>query len=118
MTEHEQRVAIAEWMGYVVSHGGNVEGKYVAQGSTVMPMPDYTRDLNAMHEVLARLESNGSWRKWIWWLEHRMNLGHIEDGCRERDTTTEMLLINATAAQICEALLRTLGLWRDEPSEP
>ncbi len=96
MTERQMRVAIAQWMGYVVSEGGNFDGRYVAQGATVMEMPDYVNDLNAMHSAEKKLDNFEPWDKgWPIYMRELEQIGHG-------------ILIHATARQRCEALLRTL----------
>lgn len=110
MTEQEQRKVIAEWMGIPIGVQQTTPGGSMGY---MLVAPNFTHDLNAMAEAIDRLPSDGSWRKFIWWLEHIKKLGHVEDGCRERDTYTEMALIQATAAQRAEALLRTIGKWHD-----
>lgn len=59
---------------------------------------DYLNDLNALHEI------------------ERMLTGTLWDTYIERleDITGTRHLVWATAAQKCEALLRTLGLWEEE----
>lgn len=121
MTEEQQRIAIAQdvlpqqkWERILDPDGKTwVIGYRYPAGRGYILAPDYLHDLNAMHEVLATLLSDGNWRKFIWWLEHILKLGHMEDGCVQRETTTEMMLINATAAQRAEAFLRVKGLWLD-----
>lgn len=97
MTEQAQRIAIAIWMGLVPetrhpSPSGSWE--FVEN-----PLPDYTRDLNAMAEAEARL--NG---KQMVTYADTLN----------RTTPLGSWMIVATAAQRAEALLLTLGLWTDE----
>ncbi len=108
MTEHEQHVAIAKWMGYVVSHGGDFEGTHVAQGSTVMKMPEYTGDLNAMHEAEAQLT-----------FDERVRFvdclrAAVKDSTVSEHFSVEVVRLTfSTAAQRAEALLRTLNLWKE-----
>ena len=81
MTDQEQRIAIAKWMGLIDEADQWHEN----------PLPDYTRDLNAMHEAESKLGEN-HWWKYTWLLTEDMH---------------------TTAAQRAEALLRTLGLWTE-----
>ncbi len=104
MTEHEQRIAIAEWMGWRFPEPDSGMCLY-PDGSRVQDslVPDYTRDLNAMHEAEVRLVNQFT-------LEHEQFWRYLQH--------VQPHSIFATAAQRAEALLRTLNLWRDEPPAP
>lgn len=99
MTEQEQNIAIAESVGFSefeevdgVTHGwwGN------EMGAALCPVPNYTRDLNAMHEVERDLYLDA------------------EYACQY----SRLLVSNckypllATAAQRAEAYLKVKGLWK------
>ncbi len=121
MTESEQRVAIAEWMGWQRIKDFS-EGLMMPPGTSVcgypppspsgfaiigkpIELPDYTRDLNAIHEAEMRLYGSPEqyandevmhrrWISYVWFLNKQWG------PC-------------ATAAQRAEALLRTLNLWKE-----
>ncbi len=128
MTEHEQRVAIAEWMGWqrikdfsqglMMPPGTSVCG-YPPSGALIgkpIELPDYTRDLNAMHEAERKLSATEC-------PVYNETLCHICIPIRALfppfpEPRCDSYLFHATAAQRAEALLRTLNLWRDDPSAP
>lgn len=102
MKPEEQRIAIAEWCGWK-----RREWAYVVQ------LPNYLNDLNAMHEAEKKLKT-------------------FEQTCRYRDALFNACGLNplywcdagtpapefvkvatATAAQRAEALLRTIGKWKE-----
>ena len=72
-------------------------------------LPDYLNDLNACHEAEKVLTEKGVN---AWW-------GYVAFINRHnpRPFGTETA-VHATAAQRCEAFLRTLGLWEEEANEP
>jgi hypothetical protein len=116
MTEHEQRVAIAEWMGWrflepesgmcLHPDGGRVPAKLV---------PDYVGDLNAVREATIKLTSAQK-EQFLHWLmgicqgQAKAAYGFVSD-----DAFTALWMGTfASAAQRAEALLRTLGLWKED----
>lgn len=124
MTDDEMRVAIAEWVGWreaFPSTGGphprTKEGGILlpyrwineATGKRLLELPDYPNDLNAVHEVETKLEHNqrSQYHERLEWLIS-------EKGGSKRNRARRC--ISATARQRCEALLKTLGLWRDSAS--
>jgi hypothetical protein len=95
MNKTAQRIAIAKWMGLVPEtrhHAPSGTWDFVEN-----PLPDFTRDLNAMAEAEMRLTVGDQWALYY---------SHFVDGGGVK--------INATAASRAEALLRTLGLWIDD----
>jgi hypothetical protein len=68
-------------------------------------IPDYYHDLNAIQEVVAGLDGDTA-RGFIWELTQVVDarFSGFEDLAR---------MANATAAQRCEAYLRTVGKWKD-----
>lgn len=134
MDEQEMNVATAEWCGWkwwrceeLKTTSFHPESAVVvgAYKWTEIPRPEnwrtiayygpkYASDLNAMHEVEKGLESP----------EYRGNeyAAHVE-GILERDIlkidpdcvpdVVGFEMIHASARQRDEALLRTVGLWRD-----
>lgn len=99
MKPEAQRIAIAEACGTMQWSYALAFGRFVAAS-----VPNYTEDLNAMHEaekVLIRpnLYAQGGWG---------MYLRHLSI------VTDEQHPIDATAAQRAEAFLRTIGKWEGE----
>jgi hypothetical protein len=107
MTNQEINKTIAEYCGWtecrltIKGAGGGTRnetayGKPPARKYEA-PCPDYTRDLNAMHEAEKVLER----KQW-----------HVyADNIDEMHRKIE--LIHATARQRAEAFLRTLGKWKE-----
>ncbi|WP_309386067.1 hypothetical protein [Cerasicoccus frondis] len=122
MSPEEQRIALAEWAGWKYVEN-NPSDKFWQQpdGSTngvkfwankdhpniISYLPDYLHDLNAVHALEKRLKG---FAVNIYGKELRKIV--------ERDTTDELgseaELWHATAAQRCEALLKTLNLWKGD----
>jgi len=122
MTPEAMRIAIAEACGWklsepVIGHDGRWR-KHAYRGKSVYSLfdsswaggphdviddwnnaPDYLRDLNAMHEAEKTLPKSQR-------LSYDAKLGAL---CEETDSFTH----HATAAQRCEAFLRTIGKWVD-----
>lgn len=73
-------------------------------------LPDYLADLNACHEMEKAL-TLGQCVIYNRWLECFENTDITSAGCVRWN-------FHATAPQRCEAFLRTLNLWIDEPPKP
>jgi hypothetical protein len=73
--------------------------------------PDYPADLNAMHEAEKVLtnEQFDRYRVDLWTVVGNQDFAF--EGCAP--LTAVRCFISATAAQRCEAFLRTLGRWRE-----
>lgn len=105
MKLEQQRIKLAEWDGWKFKLGPNASGWRNSDGE-LSPLPDYLSDLNAVHE-----------------LEKKLLVGYEDDpgGCELwSDYQTALILTapaylsnHATAAQRCEALLKTIGLWEE-----
>ena len=100
MKEEAQRIAIAEACGWTNEH----KGLWVESLKTYAALPNYTEDLNAMHDaekVLIRpnLYAKGGWGMYLSYLSK---------------VTDEQHPIDATAAQRAEAFLRAVGKWEGE----
>lgn len=98
MSEQEQRIAIAEFCGWRLRNSSSYRpGTYYHIDKAVnAEPPDYVNNLNAMHEAESHLYGNRTeWRRY----------SRLLQGDR----------IHATAAQRAEALLRTIGKWKDTP---
>ena len=119
MTEDKQKIAIAEACGWTIAPNCknadrpneiNVSKPLFIEGSrmgqTIGILPDYTQDLNAMHEaekVFLKPESSA----YVCYLYYRI----LELGEGILDWQK---LAYATAAQRAEAFLKTIGKWEDE----
>jgi hypothetical protein len=103
MNDEEINRAIAEHLGWEkVSGGFGIETRYKGTPSetrVTLPVPNYCRDLNAMHEAEKALTNKDLW-------EMTMQLCNIVYG--------DVPLAHATARQRAEAFLRTVGKWRGE----
>jgi hypothetical protein len=113
MTDDQIRIAIAEWCGWTFQPmTGPLGCPWVMPSATKwedrMPQPpDYPNDLNAVHEVENIINSN-------------TDLGYAYDmalcklvNAYEEGLCNHVRLYHATARQRCEALLKTVGLWKE-----
>ena len=95
MNEIDQKIALAKLCGLVPP--------YV---TCVDELPNYTLDLNAIHEaekiMMCTATNITHWERHLRQITNR----DAKDG-----TGLYERLIRATASQRCEALLRTLNLW-------
>lgn len=118
MTEEEQRIAIAEacgWMrGAFIDEAGNSVGWEKKTGSgfwwtDVLPQrhTDYLNDLNAIHDAEKVLTSLVQQQTYI------SRLRQLTDPQSPDAYSQGFLTAHATAAQRAEALLRTIGKWKD-----
>ncbi len=112
MTENEQRIAIAKWCGYTLGQCNNPTSSYVVwikDGVWVESLPDYLHDLNAIREAEKRLAGPA--------------VSGVHPGADSDyvDKLSQLVgykgfgFVTATAAQRCEALLKTVGLWKEAP---
>lgn len=126
LTPEQQCVRLAEWEGWkdirqlsdreegiwVGTHppieNWHKDGRpYAFQGQG--PIPEYHRDLNALHRVEERL-TDEEWRRY-----RRCLRGMQVDSSSLPDwADIEDCLIHATAAQRLESILRALNLWEEE----
>ena len=112
MTQEKQRIAIGIACGLTniaplvvknVTHQG--DDRTVGISSDSGWVPDYLNDLNACHEMEKVLMEKGvkAWWSYVAFINRH----------NPRPFGTETA-VHATAAQRCEAFLRTLGLWEKE----
>lgn len=106
MTPEQQRIKIAESVGWLVNKDGRsgISPINREQGLTNPEicswiLPDYLNDLNAMAEAEKSLPDLNLYRKFLY-------LVVLDD-----PTNTANEPAFATASQRAEAFLRTLGLW-------
>ena len=96
MTKEEQRIAIAEACGWKTGY---------RDPEAWHPLPDYLNDLNAMHEALKTLNE-----------DQMVSMDHHLDvvvGNGKQGLNYEYFLWSATAAQLAEAFLFTVGKWKE-----
>jgi hypothetical protein len=76
--------------------------------------PDYLCDLNACHEMEKVLTYKQN-EQFVFWLNHLHPSADIHYAEKKRDLRLDVFdLCHSTAAEKCEAFLRTLGLWEEE----
>lgn len=121
MTPEEQRIALAEWDGWVEVYApvdwmlGELTGIYTFPHPTDpekikyyvsrKPVPDYLNDLNAVHLLEKKLPDKHK-------RSYAFILAQVLDTTPTVDLDDQFLNIHATSAQRCEALLKTLNLWK------
>lgn len=103
MTDQDITIAMAEFDGYVRKNGH----EYIRPDGTdclIYDLPDYLIDLNAVHEVEKKFWDGDSnedqWEQYTKWLDI---ICEREENCS----------IRASALQRCEAVLRTIGKWKN-----
>lgn len=99
MTPEEQRIALAEWAGWEELR----DGRYKKDGIVERFIPDYPNDLNAVHLLEKKLPDGHTYWEFI---------GHLDDIVKRDLLPFIADRANATAAQRCEAILKTLNLWK------
>jgi len=109
MSPESQRIAIAEACGWQnvrpIGMGKHPVDFYGDKGgcSTERTIPDYLNDLNAMHSA-EQVREMYSYPQRERYLDNLMTVVRSENIDRP--------FCCATAAQRCEAFLKTLGLWK------
>jgi hypothetical protein len=112
MTPESQRIAIAEVCGFseirMSKHWElwDEEPRSRLVGVTsycsIVQVPNYLTDLNAMHEAEKQLIAKSQQDRFMYYLQQ----GYASDQF--------WCIAHATAAQRAEAFLRTLNLWKDD----
>lgn len=132
MNEELQRVVIARECGFE-----DVEKRIICEGTGMdcwvwssgiiglggREIPDYLRDLNAMHKAEKTLVTTGRWieyvkclakltyvNKTVWETSVRYSNGDMDAVFHDLSS-----IVRATAAQRAEAFLRTVGKWEGAP---
>lgn len=109
MTISAQRLAIAQacgWFNLHTSATGDLIGSHDAE-DTLALVPDYTSDLNAMHEAEKTMTE-----KQCFLFQVELSKAMFGDKGEETpETIAGRWLTHATAAQRAVAVLRTLGKW-------
>jgi len=112
MSPNEQRIAIAEACGWTNIREREFGRGLVGEHPTIKThagIDDYLNDLNACHEMEKHL---GQLRSGIYSCELRKIISKFNS----EPPYVNSFEWHATAAQRCEAFLKTLGLWRDDAS--
>lgn len=108
MKPEEQQFALARWDGWRLKNGKwhKILPHPAMPGELVWPEPpDYLSDLNAVHCLEKKLTD-------LQFHEYARRLGQIID--RDANHARDTYSLHTDAAQRCEALLKTLGLWREK----
>jgi len=125
MTPQAQRVALATLAGWSFCNHPKCQRWHDPVLNQPGDLPDYLNDLNAVHELENTLLTNDDHREAYAHMLSQIIPQNFNCGPAGFDTIdgtdimvhTEFDLLHSTAAQRCEALLRTLGKWtEDEPS--
>ena len=109
MTETKQRIALAEWMGWKWFQKGNPEHDvyWLSPDGKYDNLPD-TNSLDVLHEIEMKLGPSAQYVSEL-----------VKLCCRvyPSEPLTDyhywFAVVTANATQRLEALLRTLGLWKD-----
>lgn len=127
MKPEEQRIAIAEACGLRMDRPISGWHDLGCDCRECYPLPNYTRDLNAAMKAVDKLIAGDIGQDLI--ARHRM---FIYTRCLMRLTSGDryapdwpdvtayspfgvlLLVKNISAPHVCEALLRTLNLWKDD----
>lgn len=110
MTEQAQNIALCEWMGWKKCACSDEHcGAWFPPGSNEpeLGLPP-ALDLNELHEMEKRLNDKQ-------WDEYEVQIGEVLH--EQNRILTDRNWIQLTATQRREALLRTLGLWREDAGE-
>lgn len=105
LTTDEKRVKIAEACGYRRNER-NVWGYGSKTEDDGLQLPDFLRDLNAMHEA-EKVLTYAQQPRYIHILRHRVLM--CDEGVSDFD------LMHATASMRAEAFGQTLNLWPPDP---
>ncbi len=116
MSPESQRIAIAEACGWRMETKTFRAGCWISpKGATfsrsLLSLPDYLSDLNAMHEAERVLEADGKERDFMFFL--REIVGGFAESQSYWCDYDWFRVAHATAAQRAEAFLRTLNLWTE-----
>ena len=134
MKKEKQRIAIAESQGWEWCYHTDLhntkcwgwEQKGVSRHETdyykceksnyLHELPDYLNDLNACHEFEKTLfPDDAQYSQWNFYSLHLGELTNNDNGRGWKPLSNAdcFRIANATAAQRCEAFLKTLDLWED-----
>lgn len=116
MTNDEIDKEIAEFCGWKLEplDGREFNGIPVMvwvdpDGERGFPIPCYSLDLNAMHEV-----EKAAFKGSALWVEFTVNLLNVLQASEMSVSDGMACVLQATALQRAEAFVRTIGKWRGE----
>ena len=85
-------------------------------------LPDYPKDLNAVHEAENKLLTGDGWKdrlarysSKLMSVIHDTDFGSIDVEFKNDMVHLRYFTLHATAAHRCEALLRSIGKWQPDP---
>lgn len=114
MNDNEINITIAGACGFEVCLSSLQSGLDIVKDGKRYPLPNYTTDLNAMHEaekVLAEKQWLGIGIASSGYVDELAGILGLDDSF---DTYLQAwTMIRATARERAEAFLRTLGKWKD-----
>ena len=121
MNDTEIRIAIAQAMGWEwtgvdggefteLRHWRLPASKNSLENKCLIELPDYTNDLNAMHQAWRTL-----FRRQAIHYSQNLRIVVVNSGIHTLSSNEDIVACceNATARQRSEAFLRTIGRWRD-----
>lgn len=128
MSPEEQRIAIAESVGWKLSMGTWYRPNFTclhikrpcSDGDVNIYPPDYLNDLNAMHEVTSRMtvKQKCQFADYLYNNSGKDILDYSGVYYPGEYPTIDLECVfcvaNATAAQRAEAYLKTIGKWTDK----
>jgi hypothetical protein len=111
MDEHDMRMAmavLAGWTNLRQLHGwyGVAPGMQASQ-----PIPDYPRDLNAVHELVRKLRQDPNSTLWAQNQAYLEQIVMRDQRVSRHAVSFQWEVSNATALQRTEAYLRTVRYW-------
>lgn len=118
MTTQEQNLLLAKWDGWTdILQDPILTERFAGvdpNTNTYKPLPSYTTDLNAVHELGMKLAKDQH-IKYVncLFLAVGINRYYYMTDDKAFPADQQFRVIHATASQRCEALLKTLGLWKD-----
>ncbi len=126
MTPEAQRTAIAEACGWIPASEARkywirpADFEIAGHARRENGLPDFLNDLNAMHEAEKVLTEEQKWNygntlALMVLSKERAYFGEKEDSEPNLNGFGHFALATLTASQRAEALLKTLGLWVEEP---
>jgi|SRR5690349_16348121 len=114
MSDEDQIRALAEWAGWNTSKE-ILGGIYVyrdRQGNLAASLPNYIKSLDAVNELENRLDGEIVDTRSLYYDFLCCVVGTEQDNFE-----MDWKILRSTARQRCEALLRTLSLWKEQSHE-
>lgn len=117
MTPEEQRIALAGWAGWRKEfiHGNGLDADVWIEPTgnrcflaEIDALPNYLNDLNAVHELEGKLTFEQAEQ----FEDELCDIVVKYNEHQENPAPWRFAAAHATAAQRCEALLKTLNLWK------